>query len=46
MIDYTIDLLLAIICVYKKFEDLETKYSSALFIILIFAIGFLTQVNI
>ncbi|CAD8069586.1 unnamed protein product [Paramecium primaurelia] len=40
---YTIDLLLAIICVYKKFEDLESKYSSAIFIILILVLGCLTQ---
>ncbi|CAD8176086.1 unnamed protein product [Paramecium octaurelia] len=40
---YTIDLLLAIICVYKKLEELELKYSSALFILLIVVIGCLTQ---
>ncbi|CAD8162647.1 unnamed protein product [Paramecium pentaurelia] len=40
---YTIDLLLVIICVYKKFEELESKYSTVIFIILILVIGSLTQ---
>ncbi|CAD8167629.1 unnamed protein product [Paramecium octaurelia] len=40
---YTIDLLLVIICVYSKFEELESKYSTVIFIMLIFAIGSLTQ---
>ncbi|CAK80120.1 unnamed protein product (macronuclear) [Paramecium tetraurelia] len=40
---YTIDLMLAIICVYKKLEELEQKHSSALFIILIVVLGCLTQ---
>ncbi|CAD8073287.1 unnamed protein product [Paramecium sonneborni] len=40
---YTIDLMLAIICLYKKFEELESKYSTAVFIILILTLGCLTQ---
>ncbi|CAK69932.1 unnamed protein product (macronuclear) [Paramecium tetraurelia] len=40
---YSIDLILAIICIHSKLKDFETKHGTATFIIIITILGFITQ---